>query len=285
MKSYAYYIDTATNEKKTISAFEAIALREGEPETFRLLSFFYSYDGKDYKVIPKCNARTQTAFFAFEKETDCPLSASKGETLTHYAAKQALARMKTLHLVDKKRQADITIHPASAVCEQLFSLENNYICDVYITYDKQHITPKEYFYKWDGKLALEITVTHQTETEKLQALKQNGIPVFEIRISGRIKQQMDFISKNSLENAINHMQQLFKNQIYGNLAADCETEAYQCMQKYKEEIAQFKTARDKAEQEYLAAREKADAIKKELQTLECAQRHPRLAALFHRKEK
>ena len=59
-----------------------------------------------------------------------------------------------------------------------------YRVDLYFSVERTE--PKEYLYKWGGVLAIEVEVTHKTETQKTNHLLEMEIPVFEIKLSKKI---------------------------------------------------------------------------------------------------
>lgn len=61
--------------------------------------------------------------------------------------------------------------------------------------------PASYVYKWNGMLALEIYVTHQTEYGKVLSLQNNNISLFEAEVPPGIKADIpeEFMSSEEYE--------------------------------------------------------------------------------------
>lgn len=269
MKTYAFATNRITNETNFICAFDAIRIKKTDDVRYQSLYFWYELKGIKYPVYPKFSSKTQRAYFAFYNKPDEITNDGGGETLTHYVAKKALLNLSRLHLVNEKKRIDLCIHvnKDKSCNEKRFDFEDVFYADVYYELDKR----QEYYYKWYGKLVLEVAVTHKVDNHKRLIFEQNNVPIFEVTISKKMIKNFGLetpgaeISECRIIKAIENMTKMFERSIYGNFISNPSSEEYELMIKYKEEIQQFKDKRDNEEKEYLHTRFKRIEEEKRLQ--------------------
>lgn len=276
MKTRALAVNDSTNEEKIVTAFDAVYLREFFEEKFKNYKFYYVDEpGLRYEMTPKFIKAKNTAFFAFKSEFKPDYAVEdEGESLTHYAAKKALVRLKTLKLIDVKTKNEIQLNVINGENEKRFDFYKPYYADVYFQLgSRQNKDMKKYFYKWEEQLAVEIFVSHKVSAEKADVFAENNVPIFEVKIPKSTRDKFELeshigLSEDRIEKAINNMQRMFEKGIRGVFISDPSTKEYDVMCKYKEEIEKFKTARDKAEKEYYEARQKLDILKEQIKEAE-----------------
>ncbi len=276
MKSYAIAFNKHTGEQSTISAFDAFLFKEKNKSEFKNFIFYYEKIDKENKVYVRFKKSTQRAHFAYySKKPNRENSESEGESLSHYVVKKALAQLPALHLVNEKDNIDFYLKAAKSENEKLFTFSNNYRADVYYELDKNQPdkTGKSLFYKWCGKLVIEVKVTHKTNSEKCEAFEENGIPIFEVSVSGKMRDKYKLdqpgapLTIERIENAISEMKKIFSKKIYGRLISDPTSKEYAIMCKYKKEIDKFKKAYEKHRNEFNSLRPQVDAKRRELEEL------------------
>lgn len=281
MKTRALAVNVITQKEKIITAFDAVYLREFDGENFKNYKFYYADSGRErFEMTPKFIRAKNTAFFAFKSDNipDCTFE-DEGESITHFAAKKALARMKKLRLVDMKTKTEYQFNVIKGENEKRFLFDKPYYADVYFQFDShQNKEMKKYFFKWKEQLAVEIFVSHKNSHTKSRAFAENGIPIFEVKIPKSTREKFELespvgLSKNRIDRAINNMEKMFEKGIRGVLISDPETEEYKEMCRYKEEIQQFKIARDNAEKEFLEAQEKLQVVNNLLKEAEKKQEY------------
>lgn len=259
MKTRALAVAVKTGDEKIITAFDAIYMREFYKDRYNKFRFYYlDNDKRRYEVFPKFIKANNTAFFAFRagNKPRC-VTEDSGESLTHFVAKKALSRLKTLRLIDVRKKSEIILNVVEGVNEKLFEFDKRYYVDVFFKLDKkfQPENMRKYVYKWEENLAIEIFVSHNVSPEKSRAFKENNIPIFEVKISQKTRDKFELesqigLSKQRVDRAINNMQKMFEKGIRGVFISDPSSEDYKIMCKYKDEIQRYKIARDRAKTEY-----------------------------------
>lgn len=276
MKTRALAINVADKSKKTVTAFDAVYMREFSGEKFKNYKFYYADSKKQlFEMTPKFIKAKNTAFFAFKSDSKPDFAfEDDGESLTHYAAKKALARLKELRLIDVKTKRELRLNVIKGENEKLFEFDKPYYADVYFKLDNnQSKNMKKYFYKWEEQLVVEIFVSHKVSADKAKAFAENNVPIFEVKIPQSTRDKFELescseLSKAKIEKAINNMQRMFEKGIRGAFISDPATKEYEQMCKYKEEIEKFKAARDNAEKEYIISQQKLDKLNEELKQAE-----------------
>ena len=224
MKSNAIVINNFTGTKSTISAFDAFLLREENNREYKKLTLYYEIVDDEYRVFPRFNKSTQRAHFVFySKNNNLIQSDSEGESLTHYVAKKALANLSTLHLVNKN--IDLYLNVTKGEDEKTFDF-TNYRADVYYEIDKNQSSKesKGYFFKWNEKFVIEVVVTHKTNYNKYKTFEKNGIPIFEVSISDKIRKRFELdkpgipLTQERRNMAITEMQNIFEKIFMVNLS-------------------------------------------------------------------
>ncbi len=250
MKSYVIAINNFNGDKITISAFDAFLLRENNNREYKKFSLYYEVIDDEHRVFPRFNKSTQRAHFVFYKKNDNSMqSVSEGESLTHYVAKTALANISTLHLVNKKNNIDLHLNVTKGENEKFFDFSEQFRADVYYEFNKNQIsaTEKRCFYKWYGKLVIEVVVTHKTNYKKYRTFEENGIPIFEVSISKTLRDKLRLdepgipLTQERKDKAIFEMKKIFSKNIYGKFISNPSSEEYVIMSQYKEEIEKLKT--------------------------------------------
>lgn len=260
MKTYAFATNRITNDTNFMCAFDAIRLKEKDYKGYKLLDFYYKINGEEYPVYPRFSLSTQRAYFVFYNRPDGINTDGGGETLTHYVAKNALLNLSKLHLVNDKKEIDlcIRVNKEKSCNEKRFDFEDTFYADVYYELDKH----QEYYYKWYGVLVLEVEITHKDDKNKCSLFEKNNVPIFEVKISKKMIDDFGLetsgakISEDRIEKAIINMTKIFEKNIYGDFISNPSSEEYELMNKYKNEIKQFKDRRDREEKDYLVARSK-----------------------------
>lgn len=116
-----------------------------------------------------------------------------------------------------------------------------YRVDLYFSVERTE--PKEYLYKWGGVLAIEVEVTHKTETQKKNHLLEMEIPVFEIKLSKKIMRQYkheELLTDDDIHNMHLQFSNMFKRNIYGKFISNPIRKEYSEMLDYIKEIQLYK---------------------------------------------
>ncbi len=260
MKTYAFATSKITNSTIFICAFDAIRIKETNNKRYKSLDFHYEINGKKYRVYPKFSKSTQKAYFAFYNKPNGINTDGGGETLTHYVAKTALLNLSQLHLVNNRKNIDlyISINKNKSCNEKRFDFEDTFYADVYYELDER----QEYYYKWYGKLVLEVEVTHKVDSNKRLTFEKNNVPIFEVKISEKMKNEFGLetpgakITESRIKTAIEKMTKIFEKNIYGDFISNPSSEEYKTMIKFRKEIRQFENKRNEEENKYLITHSK-----------------------------
>ncbi len=264
MKTRALAYNLNTGRAEYITAYDAVYLREFVNKEYRNHRFFYvdEHSKERFEVVPKFRQKGKVAFFAFvPNATNVPNIRDEGESLTHYAAKKALANLQYLHLLDIRTRQEyfLKIIPEYSCNEKRFEFENVYYADVYYRLDRhqKQAEMRRYPYKWYENFVIEVCVTHKVSQEKAEFFRKNNIPVFEVLIPDTTRKKFSLddgtkLSKEQIDTAVINMQKMFGKVIKGIMISDPSSEEYELMNRYKKEIDTFKCKKEKTEIEYSA---------------------------------
>lgn len=170
------------------------------------------------------------------------------ESISHSTYKDILNEMGTLNLVINSQQ--ISLDVSYSDIEYFFKANgNDYYADVFIFFKKSF--PEEYYYKWGGKLCIEINHTHAVEKRKIDDCYKQGIAVFEHSISKKLQMNENVQTEEELLHQKNFITKKLSEKIYGRLISNPSTEEYIMLQKLKSENETLK-AENKSLQEHNA---------------------------------
>lgn len=166
-------------------------------------------------------------------------------SMTHRLYIIALSQVKEFELYQFGER--IKVYVKSAKPEFYFCTDNNrYFLDVMIELKKTE--PYSYYYKWNGRLALEILVKHKVDKFKVNDLEVEGLQIFEVKVykENRIpdefenQQQYDYY-KSLLLNRVakGKIVGKFVNDVYPQIGTEMERR-YQQLTKFEAEIEELK---------------------------------------------
>lgn len=156
----------------------------------------------------------------------------KSESITHSTYKDIIKELYVLNLVVNDKV--IKLYVSYSDIEYAFIANGKYYCtDVFINFYKSN--PEEYFYKWNGKLCIEIKYTHPVTKEKAQDFYSQGIPVFEHSISRKLLMSEHTNSEKEIIKQKNYIKDLLSEKIYGKLLSDPKSKEYVMIERLKKE--------------------------------------------------
>lgn len=102
----------------------------------------------------------------------------------------------------------IVVYIKNASPEYVYRTSYNlYRIDIMLELERTE--PLLYYYKWNGKLALEIAVTHKVEKSKINDLTENGIQIFQVKIYDNQRVPEDIYNEEQHE----HYKQIIRKRV------------------------------------------------------------------------
>lgn len=239
MKTIATAQNKETNERFEITAYSAYQLKENNPSYFKKLIFW-----KDKSETPHelTLAQKKHCFFRYKVLPPFITGDSDNESTKHQIAKEELSKLRILHLVQNDEKITVYVNADETMDEKTIHYDDiPYRVDLYFSVERTE--PKEYLYKWGGVLAIEVEVTHKTETQKKKHLLEMGIPVFEIKLSKKIIRQYkheELLTDDDIHNMHLQFSNMFKRNIYGKFISNPIRKEYFEMLDYIKEIQLYK---------------------------------------------
>ncbi len=239
MKTIATAQNKETNERFEITAYSAYQLKENNPSYFKKLIFW-----KDKSETPHELTLVQKkhCFFRYKVLPPSITGDSDNESIKHQIAKEELSKLRILHLVQNDEKITVYVNADETVDEKTIHYGDiPYRVDLYFSVERTE--PKEYLYKWGGVLAIEVEVTHKTETQKKNHLLEMEIPVFEIKLSKKIMRQYkheELLTDDDIHNMHLQFSNMFKRNIYGKFISNPIRKEYSEMLDYIKEIQLYK---------------------------------------------
>lgn len=186
------------------------------------------------------------------------------ESISHSIYKDIFNEMDILHLVVNKQQ--ITLNVSYSDIEYYFKANgNDYYADVFIFFNKS--IPEEYYYKWGGKLCIEIKHTHAVEKSKIYDCYKQGIAIFEHSISEKLLMNENIQSEEELLKRKDFITKKLSQKIYGKLISNPCTEDYQMLQTLKIENTNLKTENENLRKCNSSLSKQVDELKKNIEQL------------------
>jgi len=191
MKTTAYVINKNTGEYKLDDKGDFLSVRIGDALRIRDSNKSYRKQDHEQRIYMTRNPNperrvvllprgSKSPHYKFENGVSSTGDKSYDETFSHESAVDALSSMKEISISVNGKHYRFKF--TSVHREQLLKLPNgkSFYPDVFCTFDKEN-HPKEYD-MWGGKLAIEVTNTHECEKDKLFEFEQCNIPIFEFKI-------------------------------------------------------------------------------------------------------
>lgn len=178
-KFYAYYKSNSGME--SVSVYKALKMKNSRINNKDEIVEFWDAPVLENaeKVFPKRSSTDgKAAHFSY-------YSGSKHEgvgsemTMSHKLYEIVYSEASKLLLDEFGTQIIVYIKNASP--EYVYRTSYN-LYRIDIMFELERTEPLLYYYKWNGKLALEIAVTHKVEKSKINDLTENGIQIFQAKI-------------------------------------------------------------------------------------------------------
>ncbi|WP_353891918.1 hypothetical protein ABVR74_06150 [Lactococcus lactis subsp. lactis] len=218
-------IFVAYRNGESITAYQAIKLKNYK-EISTAFDQAELFDHPDPQialpVFPKSN-KNGTAYFSHYSETPPELRKRNGQmqmnrdmSLTHKLYAQVFSRVRTLKIAayqhNTSKGQEITLHIRNAKIEAPVREPKTgiyYFIDVLL--ELEATSPYHWFYQWNGRLALEIKVTHPIDREKRDSLNQLGFQIFEIGFKQSTIKKIEEYNKQKLsEEDFNRLIEVFR---------------------------------------------------------------------------
>lgn len=205
-KFFAYY--KYGSEIKPINVYRALSVKNSRINNRdETIEFWDTPDLRNAeKVYPKRSSIDGKAahFSYYGGSTRKGISSEM--TMTHKIYEIVYSEMNKILLDAFGEQVLVFIKHASL--EYFFrTAYNSYLIDVMLEIERTE--PSSYYYKWNGKLALEIYVAHKVEKSKINDFSENRIQLFQIKIYDNQRVPEDIES----EEQFNYYKQLIKKRI------------------------------------------------------------------------
>ncbi len=216
MKLYAYAREEG--EDRLIDVWEAARIRGRDPERSRRLRYYSTELDADKRREVVLVRREGRLFFRYKEQPEQPVSAS-AQTLTHLKAKEILSRMRRLRFL--LPGGELTLWVQGWEPEKRIRLPEGELAIADLCCEVVASQPPEAAARWQGRLLVEITVTHPSAPERLAALESQGWPVIEVRIGPRLRIPEGLgVSEQEVRQAEAVMESCFRRGIRGRLVAD-----------------------------------------------------------------
>tara|TARA_R110002012_G_scaffold84696_1_gene211640 strand:- start:13463 stop:14614 length:1152 start_codon:yes stop_codon:yes gene_type:complete len=109
------------------------------------------------------------------------------ESMSHRLAVKAISSLTSMRFFDEETNLNLEFDFEDVLREPFLKLPNGaiYYPDILCTFDETH----EMYDKWGGKLAIEVTYTHECESYKKEDFMFHNIPVIEVVIEDKSSRQ------------------------------------------------------------------------------------------------
>lgn len=166
---------------RVVTVYQAIKIKNRKIKNRDAEALFYDSPNVELGelVFPKrtsSNGR-EAHFSYYPSSTHAGIASEK--SMTHIIYELAMLKVKELKLYIWGEE--IRLYIKNAHPEYFVKTENNaYFIDVYLIL--RGTEPKSFYYKWGGKIAIEIYVTHKVSKSKAKDLELKNFQVCEVKI-------------------------------------------------------------------------------------------------------
>ncbi len=195
-KFFAYYnSDTGI---KSINVYKALSMKNSRIKNKNnIIEFWDSPILKDAeKVFPKRTSKDgRVAHFSYY--SGCKHEGVTREmTMTHKLYQIVYSEADKILLYEFG--TEVIVFVKNAKIEYFYKTSYNlYFIDIMLELERTE--PSMYYYKWNGKLALEVYVTSEVEKSKINDFTENGIQLFQIKIYDNQRVPEDIESEEQYE--------------------------------------------------------------------------------------
>jgi hypothetical protein len=177
-----YLVDSETGELLQVSIEKAIRIKTDDNKTHKSRTYWNLNPNEDKRY----QLRVHTVNHQFERhksgENVSEFDRSYDESMSHKCVIEALSRLNSITLVhvEGDRRIPMRIDFRTVEKTPYLHLPNRekYYPDILCTFGEE----SEFYDKWGGKFAIEVTYTHGCESYKEEDFMFHNIPVFEITI-------------------------------------------------------------------------------------------------------
>lgn len=141
-------------------------------------------------------------FYPNSKHSGC----GSEKTMTHRMYEIVLPEVDILKL--SAFGEEITVFVEEALPNYYFNTEYNYYY-IDVMLNLKSTEPKSYYYKWSGRLAIEILVSHKVDKSKANDLQLSGTQIFEAKVYSNQKVPENIID----ERQFNYYKKIVKDRI------------------------------------------------------------------------
>ncbi|WP_425642233.1 hypothetical protein ACPUEK_02580 [Marinomonas gallaica] len=218
------FIKDERGRLKLFFIWQVLKLKKHDIFEFNKLSFFSTQtdESKRSRMTPVIKG-----FFRYIENSEGGSFSGDGESLSHSIAILVLSELSSINFVFGKKEC--TFNFSEIKTEDLkirFESGRFYFPDLVGFFSDDN----PYYEKWDGKVAIEVKVSHGCEPEKVQDFLEHNIPIIEINITEklRFKEELNKQSfdENDLERYYNFLTSIFSNKVYGKIVVDSSSGAY-----------------------------------------------------------
>ncbi len=216
MKLYAYAREEGGD--RLIHVWEAERMRQAYPDKARMFRYYSTELDASQRREVVLVRRENRLFFRYKELPDPPPNTS-AQTLTHLKAKEIISRMKQLRFVLPDREFLLWIENWET--EKRIELPGGEVAIADLSGRVLASQPPEAVALWQGRLLIEITVTHPSTPERLNALAAQGWPVLEVPIGPRLRIPEGLnVSEQQIQQAESVMEHCFRQGIRARLVAE-----------------------------------------------------------------
>lgn len=265
---------------RIVTVYQAIKIKNNQIKNRDSELLFYDSPNEEIGelMFPKrTSSNGREAHFSYYPNSTHSGIASEMST-THTIYELAIVNIKKLRLYIWGEE--IILYIKQALPEYFIRTENNsYFVDIYLIL--QGTEPKSFYYKWGGKIAIEICVTHKVNKSKVNDLESKNIQVCEIKIYDN-----QYIPNNICnEKEILHYIKIVKNRLLnyknvGKLLNDVNppkgTEwemRYLKLKQYEQEIMKLEKMIQKNEEKIHGQQENIEQNARQIRMLERQEMH------------
>lgn len=261
-KFIAYY--KSGSEIKSVNVYKALSMRNSRINNKDdIIEFWDTPDLKNAdKVFPKRSSNDGKAAHFSYYPGSTHAGVYREMTMTHKIYEMIYSEADKILLNEFGNQVIVFIKKSQFEC--FYRTSNNlYYIDVMLELDRTE--PASYYYKWNGKLALEIHVTHKVEKSKINDLTENGIQLFQMKIYDNQRVPEDINSEEQFEYYKRIIKKKIENNNYkivGKYLNNVLPEPGSCMEERYNTLADFERE-EQILQEEILKNEKIISVQKE----------------------
>lgn len=206
------------SQLKKFYIWNVLKMKQESPEEYEKLTFYSTQADKQYRARM---TPVKNGFFRYiENMKGGNNEDGDNESISHSTAISVLSELSEITFVIGKKSYQLKFTEFFIEPRLQFENRNVYYPDLIGCFSSECDLSE----KWNGKVAIEVVVSHKCEPKKIKDFFAHNIPIIEVTLTKKMiflkEFQNESYDSKDVEKYYNFLKTIFKNQVYGKILSD-----------------------------------------------------------------